>query len=313
MAVRDSLSLFGDVLASIARSSEAVPAPQNLSLDTSATTESLDRQLLDLRLPKSLNWLAAPLQTLGLTFEPVEVTGRFRSPARFYHVISNGAERCVMFHVPKGVLDEDGSWDAFGTVFDAIQLPPGQVLLIVSEGLDALQVAYSVMAQPYWLDRRQISATFVPWRHLQEIKAQSETEQQVFLPKLLRLEALLAKAQASASVLTVITDEVLLKIANILERVTLFTDASKKGWRTTFQIAGLESIYSEFEFDGSAKDVSFRVLTRLKIRVPLNSQPTRPVLGMFLSGVLTLEIPQADADYIREVLTTYRLAPQEVG
>src|SRR5687767_3928289 len=120
MALIDSVNLVAEMLAQVARTSEALPradtTASTLTLDSSDLSESLTRQLLDLKLPKSLDWLAVPLQTLGLTLAPVKVPGRFGSPSREYHVIRNGVGQCALFHIPKSTLDKTASWEAVATV-----------------------------------------------------------------------------------------------------------------------------------------------------------------------------------------------------
>jgi hypothetical protein len=316
MALRDSVNQLAEVLAQVARTSEALPRADttgsSLTLDSSDLSESLTRQLIDLKLPRSLDWLGAPLQALGLTLAPVEVPGRFGSPTRSYHVIKNSVGQCSLFHIPKSTLDKTASWEAVGTVIDVVRLQE-QVLLIVSEGVDAGPVAYSVMMEPYWRERFAIRATFIPWRHLQEIKEQTETEQQLFLPKLLQFEDLLRKAQEVAVAGAVISDEELLRIAGMIALISVFTDEQRRGWRVTFEAAGLGQIIGSFEFNGTPELVALDVLKRLKTRIPLETSPGRPVLGMFLAALLrTQPVPTTDADYIRQMIVKYRLVPQEV-
>jgi hypothetical protein len=304
-------SLTQSVVTQVVRAAEALPttSQSTLSIDSAEIAQSLGREMLDLRMPTALReWLTAPLQSLGFSIEKIEVPGRFGSATRTYDVIKNRAGQCSVFHIRKQVLEVGSSWEALGNAIIATQLKK-QILLIMSEGLDAAHVAYTVVLDSLWEDDLKIRASFVPWRHLQEIKDSAKTDQLTYLPKVLKLNELMAAALETSSDSGEEAD--LLRVATIIATVPRFIENSEEQWRLLFEAAGLKSLILDFQEKIKTREGGIAILSTLRKYAPLASHPNDSVLGLLLVAVTQIkEIPTEDAKFVQVVATRYSLTPK---
>jgi hypothetical protein len=314
MGLLDATSTVAQGLAQLAaRASEVLPnaAPNApLDIDTAEKTKTITHRLVDLRIPDSLKeWIVPPLGSLGFSIIPVEVQGNFGTPTRSYDVIRNAAGQRSLFHFPKEILEDGASWESVSNVIAVMRLR-NQALVILSEGLQSAHVAYSAVAEPLWLTDFKVTATFVPWPHLTEIKPMAMNDQLVFLPKILRLEDLLAAAQALPTTGSKLSDAERATLADILGRLATFTDQGDKAWRLLLQQAGLGELIPGLDLAGTANDVAFRLVSNLRYYAPLPAYPNDHVLGLMLCQVLTMgDLKPADCDQIKLIIKKYNLAP----
>jgi len=160
-------------------------------------------------------------------------------------VIKNAAgQQRLILHIPRDVLEDSSGWTAVNAVpadlVTARQQPATpQPLLVVSEGLDAPHVAYSLMVEPYWESRYGFKMCFVPWRHIEQFKGTSEAELRRWLPILLKIADMQVATAAPARRIREIVPDDADALVRVLGRVRAFTDSGATAWVLFFQQSGL--------------------------------------------------------------------------
>lgn len=276
--------------------------------------ERVQRALVDMTLPAPIaEWLNVPLTSLGFELGTDSIPG-WGSDVRSYSVIRNraGKQQRVIIHIPREVLETDLWWAEVKELpadFTAAKQEPPQPLFVLSEGLNAAHVAYSLMAEPFWESRYGLKMHFVPWRHIEELRVKQEAELKRWLPILLKITDWQTGAEPARSISEISSEDVA-TLMNVFVNIQYFTDSGAKGWRLFFEQSGMEVLVGQIEVEGPVGVVAGNVLNRLKWQRPFPKYPTHDPMAILVVAISRREdLNEMDRKRVDNLMKTYNIIP----
>ncbi len=299
-----------------AQSSEVLtnltPNPAPLEIDPGETGGAIAGKLEDFRIPQVLKeLLAASLLELGFEIKTVDIKSMPGLKPGSGDLIQNTAGGRSVLHLPRKVLEDQLVWQSVGLIIQRFQFS-NQILLIVSEGLETAHVFFDTIGKPMWAKKDTVDAIFLPWTHLVPNPPIANSDRLSVLPKLLKLEELITKAQNMPTVKPSnrLPDTEIGPLVTILSAIKFFIDEGVTGWRTQLDQAGLTPYSSKIDFEGNTSTRAYSVLNQLRDWPPLADKPEDQPVGRFLCQIITIqELKTVDKDHIKKIVRDYNLAP----
>lgn len=279
-----------------------------------AQPERIQHALADLALPDSIvEWLTPPLRSLNFELTTESIPAEFDAPGQLYSVIKNSTgQQRVVLHMPSGVLENSSAWSEVSSLPATLTTrgqQPAQPLLVLSEGVNATHVAYSIKVKPIWENQHGFKMCFVPWRHIEELKGKQEAELQKYLPILLEITDMRAAAAAARSI-SEITPADVAALANVFVNIPHFTDTGATGWRLFFEESGMGVLVGQIGVEGNVGVVARNVLDRLMWQKPFPSYPKHDAMAILVVAISKrTDVNDVDRKRVEHIMKTYNIIP----